>query len=109
MRNEQMLGRDIHLAQLQQEFDAVFLGLGLAGVNSLGIPEPLLAGICEAVDFIAALRQAEDKAALPVGRQVVVIGGGMTAVDAAVQAKKLGAREVTLVYRRGEEASYNFV
>ncbi|GAA4492505.1 NAD(P)-dependent oxidoreductase [Pseudaeromonas paramecii] len=104
VRTEQMLGRDIHLAQLQQEFDAVFLGLGLAGVNSLGIPEPQVAGICEAVDFIAALRQAEDKAELPVGRQVVVIGGGMTAVDAAVQAKKLGAREVTLVYRRGEEA-----
>ena len=56
-----------------------------------------------AVDFIAELRQAADLAALPVGRRVVVIGGGMTAIDAAVQSKKLGAEEVTIVYRRGRE------
>ena len=56
-----------------------------------------------AVDFIAELRQASDLAALPVGRRVVVIGGGMTAIDAGVQAKKLGAEEVTIVYRRGRE------
>jgi glutamate synthase (NADPH/NADH) small chain len=56
-----------------------------------------------AVDFIAALRQAEDKGVLPIGRRVVVIGGGMTAIDAAVQAKLLGAEEVTVCYRRGQE------
>jgi glutamate synthase (NADPH/NADH) small chain len=55
------------------------------------------------VDFIAELRQAADVAALPVGRNVVVIGGGMTAVDAAVQSKLLGAETVTIVYRRGRE------
>ena len=55
-----------------------------------------------AVDFIAELRQAADLSRLPVGRRVVVIGGGMTAVDAGVQAKKLGAEEVTIVYRRGQ-------
>lgn len=100
----QMLGRDFSLADLQRDYDAVFLGMGLAGVNTLGIPEPEVSGIREAVDFIAELRQAEDKADIAIGRQVVVIGGGMTAVDAAVQAKKLGAREVTMVYRRGEDA-----
>ena len=62
-----------------------------------------LPGVRPAVDFIAELRQAADLAALPVGRRVVVIGGGMTAIDAAVQSKKLGAEEVTIVYRRGRE------
>ena len=57
-----------------------------------------------AVEFIAELRQAKDYAQVPVGRRVVVIGGGMTAVDAAVQSRKLGADEVSIVYRRGEDA-----
>ena len=51
--------------------------------------------------FIADLRQAADLRALPVGREVVVIGGGMTAVDAAVQSRLLGAETVTIAYRRG--------
>src|SRR6202042_2307950 len=62
-----------------------------------------LANVIDAVDYIASLRQAKDLSALPVGRRVVVIGGGMTAVDAAVQSKKLGAESVTMVYRRGPE------
>ncbi len=97
-----MLGEDITLDALRERYDAVFLGLGLSGVNQLesGGIEPQ--GVREAVEFIAELRQCDDLSLLPVGRDVVVIGGGMTAVDAAVQAKKLGAREVTLVYRRGE-------
>jgi dihydropyrimidine dehydrogenase (NAD+) subunit PreT len=98
------LGRDITLQGLRADFDAVFLGLGLTGVNALGVPEPQAAGLANAVDFIAELRQAGDYAALPVGRHVVVIGGGMTAVDAAVQSKLLGAETVTIVYRRGAEA-----
>ena len=97
------LGRDFTLDGLLAGFDAVFLGLGLAGVNALGIAEPLAAGVRAAVDFIAELRQAEDFAQVPVGRRVVVIGGGMTAVDAAVQARLLGAEEATIVYRRGPE------
>jgi glutamate synthase (NADPH/NADH) small chain len=62
-----------------------------------------LPGVEDAVDFIAALRQAGNKASIPVGRRVVVLGGGMTAIDAAVQAKLLGADEVTICYRRGKE------
>ena len=98
------LGREITFDGLQADFDAVFLGLGLAGVNALGIAEPQVPGLRAAVDFIAELRQASDVSKLPVGRDVIVIGGGMTAVDAAVQSKLLGATTATIVYRRGREA-----
>lgn len=97
------LGAEVTLTGLRENFDAVFLGIGLRGVNLLEIEGGELAGIEDAVSFIAGLRQAEDKTALPVGRNVVVIGGGMTAVDAAVQAKLLGAETVTLAYRRGQD------
>ena len=108
MRCGQVLGEQFTLARLTQEFDAVFLGLGLAGVNALGlageVPSGLApSGLGNAVDFIAGLRQANDLAAVPVGRRVVVIGGGMTAIDAAVQSRKLGAQEVTIVYRRDQQ------
>jgi glutamate synthase (NADPH/NADH) small chain len=98
------LGRDIVLDDLVRDYDAVFLGMGLAGVNALGAVEPRAAGLRDAVRFIAELRQARDYSKVPIGRKVVVIGGGMTAVDAAVQSKKLGADDVTIVYRRGEDA-----
>ncbi|MFN3861611.1 MAG: NAD(P)-dependent oxidoreductase [Roseateles sp.] len=97
------LGRDITLDGLLAQYDAVFLGLGLAGVNALGIAEPELPGLRDAVDFIAELRQSAPEA-VAVGRRVLVIGGGMTAVDAAVQSKLLGAEQVTMVYRRGPES-----
>ncbi|MBB3951470.1 NAD(P)-dependent oxidoreductase [Aureimonas jatrophae] len=99
-----VLGRDIHLADLRADFDAVFLGIGLSGVNALGAEGEAAAGSHDAVAWIADLRQTVDLAQLPVGRRVVVVGGGMTAVDAAVQAKALGAEDVTLVYRRGRAA-----
>jgi dihydropyrimidine dehydrogenase (NAD+) subunit PreT len=98
------LGRDISLEALAKDYDAVFLGLGLPGVNKLGLAgEDRLKNVEDAVAFIAELRQAKDLAELPIGRRVVVIGGGMTAVDAAVQSKRLGAEEVTIAYRRGVE------
>lgn len=104
VRTGQQLGRDITLDSLLGAYDAVFLGLGLQGVNALGVAEPTATGLRNAVDFIAELRQAADLSTLPVGRRVVVIGGGMTAVDAAVQSRKLGAEDVTIVYRRGADA-----
>lgn len=88
---------------LRRDFDALFLGMGLSTTHQLGVPGENLAGVQDAVDFIATLRQTEDLSTLPVGRRVVVIGGGMTAVDAAVQSKLLGAEEVHMVYRRGPE------
>lgn len=103
LRLGQALGRDISLDGLRADYDAVFLGIGLAGVNALRAAGEEMAGVRDAVDFIAELRQTPDLATLPVGRDVVVIGGGMTAVDAAVQSKLLGAENVTIVYRRGKD------
>ncbi len=100
----QRLGRDIALARLQQDYDAVFLGIGLGGVNALGVDEPPLAGVFDAIAYIDKLRQTADLSELPVGHGVVVIGGGMTAIDIASQVKRLGAEDVTIVYRRGPES-----
>jgi len=97
------LGQDFTLPELTAKYDAVFLGIGLGGVNALRADGEDADGVDNAIDFIATLRQASDLSALPIGRRVVVIGGGMTAVDAAVQSKLLGAEEVTMVYRRGKE------
>jgi glutamate synthase (NADPH/NADH) small chain len=103
VRTDKALGKDVSLRELREQYDAVFLGFGLAGVNGLNLDNEQLAGVANAVDYIATLRQTSDKASLPVGRRVVVIGGGMTAIDIAVQSKALGAEEVTLIYRRGQE------
>lgn len=102
IEHDKALGRDLDLPSLCSGFDAVFLGMGLAGVNALGAEGDGADGVADAVDWIAELRQAGDLTALPVGRRVVVIGGGMTAIDAAVQARLLGAEEVTICYRRGK-------
>ncbi|MFZ1428571.1 MAG: FAD-dependent oxidoreductase, partial [Geminicoccaceae bacterium] len=103
LRTGVRLGRDLDLAGLRRDHDAVFLGMGLGGVNVLGPDEDGLEGVMDAVAYIAALRQAADLAALPVGRRIVVVGGGMTAIDIASQTKRLGAEDVTIVYRRGPE------
>lgn len=103
IRNGKALGRDFQLADLVRDYDAVFLGMGLGGINALSAEGEDAEGVANAVEFIAELRQASDLARLPVGRRVVVIGGGMTAIDAAVQSKLLGAEEVTICYRRGQE------
>ena len=79
-----------------------FSASGSAASNKLGLTgEEALVNVADAVDWIAELRQAPDLSTLPIGRRVVVVGGGMTAVDAAVQSKRLGAEIVTMVYRRG--------
>jgi dihydropyrimidine dehydrogenase (NAD+) subunit PreT len=101
--NGKALGREFSLADLRRDYDAVFLAIGLAGVNALGMPAEEMPGVEDAVDYIAGLRQASDLATLPVGRRVVVVGGGMTAIDIASQSKRLGAEDVTIVYRRGPD------
>jgi dihydropyrimidine dehydrogenase (NAD+) subunit PreT len=98
---DKRLGRDVDVSGLRAGYDAVFLGIGLEGVRALGMVGEHLGGVRNAVDFIAELRQAGDKGTLPVGRRVVVIGGGNTAIDAATQSRRLGAEDVTIVYRRG--------
>jgi dihydropyrimidine dehydrogenase (NAD+) subunit PreT len=96
-------GKDVSLAQLRKDYAAVFLGIGITNTNRLGIPGEDLAGVHDALEFIGALRQAKDKSTIAVGRNVVVIGGGNTAIDAAVQVKRLGAANVVMAYRRAEE------
>ena len=97
------LGQGLTLDGLREDHDAVVLAVGLGGVNALRAEGEALKNVLDAVDFIADLRQEPDKSKLAVGRDVVVIGGGMTAVDAAVQSKLLGAENVTIVYRRGQD------
>jgi len=100
----QRLGRDLALPQLRRDYDAVFLAVGLGGVNALGVDEQQLSGVLDAIGYIEKLRQTRHLSDLPVGRSVVVIGGGMTAIDIASQTKRLGAEDVTIVYRRGPES-----
>lgn len=97
------LGTDLSLDHLQADHDAVFLGMGLGGVNDLRAEGEDKDNVLDAVSFISDLRQAKDLSKIPVGKRVVVIGGGMTAVDAAVQSKLLGALDVTIAYRRGKD------
>jgi glutamate synthase (NADPH/NADH) small chain len=97
------LGEDVQLSELVRDFDAVFLGIGLGQANDLGIDGEDKEGVINAIDYIAELRQADDKSKLPIGKTVVVIGGGMTAIDIAVQSRHLGAQQVHMVYRRGPE------
>ena len=104
IQNNWKLDTVAQLEALRKDYAAVFLGMGLSTTQQLGVPGDSLSGVQDAVDFIATLRQTENLSTLPVGRRVVVIGGGMTAVDAAVQSKLLGAEEVHIVYRRGQES-----
>jgi glutamate synthase (NADPH/NADH) small chain len=104
VRTGQALGRDITLERVRRDYDAVFLGIGLTGTKDLGVAGEDLSGVEDAVVYIERLRQAADLSKLPIGRSIVVIGGGNTAVDIAVQAKRLGAEDVTMVYRRGPDA-----
>ncbi|HEX8603211.1 MAG TPA: NAD(P)-dependent oxidoreductase, partial [Pseudoduganella sp.] len=104
IRLGQKLGDNLHLKDLHAGFDAVFLGLGLGASRKLGLTGEEAPGLLAAVDYIAELRQAQDLAALPVPKRAIVVGAGNTAIDMAVQIQRLGAEEVTLVYRRGFDA-----
>jgi len=104
IKYQQALGRDVSLNQLRENHDAVFIGIGMSDVNALNIPGEECVGVEDAVAYIRDLRQENSLANLPVGRRVIVIGAGMTAIDIAVQSKKLGAESVTIVYRRSMSA-----
>ena len=95
------LGKDISLAELQKNYDAVYLGMGVGVARQLDIPGEDMEGVADAISFIYDIR-SKGYSAVPVGDNVAVIGMGMTAIDAATQAKRLGAKNVTLVYRRTE-------
>jgi dihydropyrimidine dehydrogenase (NAD+) subunit PreT len=101
IKYKQELGKHIHLADLQKNYDAVFLGIGVGVARELGIPGENAEGVVDAISFIYNLR-THDYSQTPVGDKVAVIGMGMTAIDAATQSKRLGAKEVTMIYRRTE-------
>jgi dihydropyrimidine dehydrogenase (NAD+) subunit PreT len=96
---QQELGKDITLETLQNNYDAVYLAIGVGLARQLDIPGEQLSGVTDAISFIYDIR-TQGYPQIPVGDHVAVIGMGMTAIDAATQAKRLGAKEVTLVYRR---------
>ncbi|AEV96858.1 pyridine nucleotide-disulfide oxidoreductase [Niastella koreensis] len=102
LKYDHELGKDITLTQLQKDYDAVYLGFGVGLARQLNIPGEELEGVVDAIRFIYDLRSGSYDN-IPVGDKVVVIGMGMTAIDAATQAKRLGAKEVTLAYRRTQE------
>ena len=104
VKHGQALGGNVALKDLHAQYDAVFLALGLGASRQLGLTGEDAPGLLAAVDYIAALRQAADLTALPLPGRAIVIGAGNTAIDMAVQIQRLGAEEVTLVYRRGAEA-----
>lgn len=101
VKYNQELGKNIALIELQKNYDAVYLGLGVGVARQLDIPGEDLHGVEDAISFIYDIR-SKGYPAVAVGDKVAVIGMGMTAIDAATQAKRLGAKEVTLVYRRTE-------
>jgi glutamate synthase (NADPH/NADH) small chain len=103
------VGRDMSVADLEKKFDAVFVGVGLAGSPKLGIPGEELPEVVQALDFIAEIHKLPLHQ-VAVGNRVAVIGGGNTAIDAVTQAKRLGAREAVILYRRTCEdmSAYEF-
>lgn len=101
--HERMLGNNLHLHELRRDYDAVFLALGLGAARRLGLTGEDAPGLMAATDYIAELRQSDDLTQLPVPQQCLVLGAGNTAIDMAVQIARLGAQQVTLVYRRGAE------
>ncbi|HTR29842.1 MAG TPA: NAD(P)-dependent oxidoreductase [Puia sp.] len=102
IKYECALGERFDLEELRGAYDAVFLGIGVGLARQLNIPGERLEGVVDALRFIYSIR-ADGYPTVPVGDKVAVIGMGMTAIDAATQAKRLGAREVTLIYRRTEK------
>ena len=102
IKYNQDLGKNLSLADLQKNYDAVYLGIGVGIARNLDIPGEDLEGVVDAIGFIYDIR-AKGYSSVSVGDKVAVIGMGMTAIDAATQAKRLGAKEVTMVYRRTQE------
>jgi glutamate synthase (NADPH/NADH) small chain len=96
------------LSTLLREYDAVFLGVGLGQTLPLGIPGEGLPGVWEALDFIFQTH-TKPLTECEIGRRVLVIGAGNTGIDVATAAVRLGAEDVTIAYRRGEQAMPAFL
>ncbi|MBN1627955.1 MAG: FAD-dependent oxidoreductase [Deltaproteobacteria bacterium] len=97
IRTGVIVGKDVPISELQNDYDAVYIAVGAQGKMKLGIKNEDLPGVIEGVSFLRSAALGEN---IPLGRKVAVIGGGNTAVDCARTALRLGAEEVTIVYRR---------
>jgi glutamate synthase (NADPH/NADH) small chain len=93
------VGEDLSIEDLERDFAAIFIGIGLGSTQPLGIPGEEMKHVVNALEFIAAYKTAQP---MHVGHCVAVIGGGNTAIDAAIAAKYLGAAHVSILYRRTE-------
>jgi len=102
IKYNQELGKNVSLTELQNQYDAVYIGIGVGLARQLSIPGETLDGVVDAISFIYDIR-SKGYDQVKVGEKVAVIGMGMTAIDAATQAKRLGAKEVTMLYRRTQE------
>jgi glutamate synthase (NADPH/NADH) small chain len=103
------VGIDISFNDLYKAFDAVFLGIGLGESRALSVNGEELSGVISALDFIEQVK-TEEWSSVPVGKRVAIIGAGNTSIDAATEAKRLGAEEVMVIYRRSSQdmSAYNF-
>ena len=95
------VGKDVLREELERDFDAIFVGIGLGDGQRLRIPSEDLPEVVEALAFIEQIH-TDPLHQIPVGARVAVIGCGNTAIDAATQARRLGAAEVIVLYRRSE-------
>ncbi len=96
------VGKNISLTELEKKHDAIFLGVGLGNSSDFNIPGEDLKGVCEALEFIEKVTTRK-WSSVDVGRRVAVIGAGNTAIDAVTEAKRLGAEQVMIIYRRSEK------
>ncbi len=103
------VGRDISIQEIEQQHDAVFLGVGLGTSSRLRIPGENLPGVVDALDFIEKVT-TRNWPSVDVGKRVAVIGAGNTAIDAVTEARRLGAEQVMIIYRRSrhEMPAYDF-
>ena len=91
------VGKDVTLKDLKKDYDAIFVGVGAHGGMKLGVEGEDASGVMEGIEFLRAVSLGEK---VNIGKKVAIIGGGNTAIDCARTAKRLGAKEVTIVYRR---------
>ena len=103
------IGSEVPISQLHEDYDAIFIGIGLGESRKLRIPGEDFEGVRPALDFIRQIHERPHEE-IPVGERVAVIGGGNTAIDAATQSRRLGAKLVTVIYHRGEKEmpAYDF-
>jgi dihydropyrimidine dehydrogenase (NAD+) subunit PreT len=103
------VGEHITIQQITEKHDAVFLGVGLGRASKLNIPGEDLPGVHDALEFIEKVT-TRNWQAVDVGKRVAVIGAGNTAIDAVTEARRLGAEQVMILYRRSraEMPAYAF-